>query len=147
MTRARAATLLCLFFGAAIAGAQNVPLDVEFGYRFLDLTGSREMYRSQIDERQGFLLRSLRFATTEPDGHGMLFDRVTFDATDIGVGPSGGFRMEIGRGDLYRLRTSYEKTEMYSALPAFANPLLDQGVVPGQHTYDRERHRFDADFE
>ena len=36
---------------------------------------------------------------------------------------------------------------MFSALPAFANPLLDSGIVPGQHTYDRERHRFDADFE
>jgi hypothetical protein len=146
---ARAATLLCLFFAAAFAGAQTVPLDVELGFRFLDLTGSKDMYRSQIDERQGFLLRSLTFATAEADGHGMIFDRLRFDVTDIGVGPNGGFRLELGRGDLYRLRTTYQKQEMFSALPAFANPLLESGVlvVPGQHTYDRERHRFDADFE
>jgi len=144
---ARAASLICLFLAAAGAGAQTIPLDVELGFRFLDLSGNRDMYRSQIDERQGFLLRSLTFATNEADGHGLLFDRLRFDATDIGVGPAGGFRLELGRANLYRLRTSYQKLEMFSALPSFANPLLDSGIVPGQHTYDRERHRFDADFE
>jgi hypothetical protein len=54
---ARAASRICLFLAAAGAGAQTIPLDVELGFRFLDLSGNRDMYRSQIDERQGFLLR------------------------------------------------------------------------------------------
>lgn len=139
--------LFFLFFAAVRAGAQTIPIDVEAGFRFLDVSGNRDMYRSQIDERQGFLLRSLTVSAAEPEGSGILFDRLSFAATDIGVGPAGGFRLELSRSDLYRLRTTYQRTELFSALPAFANPFLDAGIVPGQHTYDRERHRFDADFE
>src|SRR5260370_11175799 len=35
----------------------------------------------------------------------------------------------------------------FSALPAFANPLLGLGIVPGQHTYDRTRNALKADLE
>lgn len=154
MRRTKLVRLLLLASAAAAAGAiasaQTIPIDVEAGYRFLDVSGNRDMYRSQIDERAGFLLRSLSVSAVETPDRAGLFDRLNFDATDIGVGPSGGFRLELGRSDLYRFRATYRKTEMFSALPAFANPFASAGVagiVPGQHTYDRERHRFDADFE
>ena len=105
------------------------------------------MYRSQIDERSGLLLRSLTLTTADLGGHTGLFDHLRFDATDLGVGPAGGFRLEAGLGGVYRLRASYQKLDMFSALPGFANPLLATGVIPGQHTYDRTRHRFDTEIE
>lgn len=133
--------------GGGKAGAQTIPLDVEIGYRFLDLSGNRDMYRSQIDERQGLLLRSLTLTTADLGGHTGFFDHIRLDATDLGVGPAGGFRLEAGLSGVYRLRASYQKLDMFSALPNFANPFLATGVIPGQHTYDRTRHRFDTEIE
>ncbi len=34
---------------------------------------------------------------------------------------------------------------MFSALPAFANPFLDQGIIPGQQTWNRKRNIYDAE--
>jgi hypothetical protein len=48
---------------------------------------------------------------------------------------------------LYRFTLGYRRTDNFSSLPAFANPLLGQGIVPGQHTYNRERSTVDADLE
>ncbi len=132
---------------AAARASGQTPVEVEFGYRFLDVSGNRDMYRSQINDRQGFLLRSLSMTTDDFGGKTGLFDQLRFDATDLGTGPAGGFRLEMGRAGIYRLRTSYQRTELFSALPGFANPLLDAGIVPGEHTYDRTRHRFDAEIE
>lgn len=132
--------------GAARSNGQT-PVEVEFGYRFLDVSGNKDMYRSQIDDREGFLLRSLSLTTADFGGKTNIFDQLQFDATDLGAGPAGGFRLQMGRAGLYRLTTSYQRTELFSALPGFANPLLDAGIIPGEHTYDRTRHRFDAEIE
>jgi hypothetical protein len=48
---------------------------------------------------------------------------------------------------VYRLRLAYRGTEAFSELPAFANPLLGQGITPGQHTYDRTRRMIDVDLD
>jgi hypothetical protein len=113
----------------------------------VDVSGNENMYRSQINEKEGFLIRSLSVSAVETPDKAGLFDRLTFDATDLGAGPAGGFRLDLGRSGLYRLRATYSRTELFSALPGFANPFLDSRVVPGQHTYDRTRDRFDADIE
>lgn len=136
-----------LAFAAARAAAQANSVDVEVGYRFLDVSGNRDSYRSQINESQGLLLRSLSLTTADFGGRTALFDHVRFDATDLGTGPAGGFRLEAGLAGVYRVRASYQVLDMFSALPDFANPLLDSGIVPGQHTEDRTRHRFDTEIE
>lgn len=146
-------TLLAFVFALAAiaparqAAAQAPPIDVEFGYRFTDISGNEDMYRTQIDEREGFILRSLTLDTAALGGPNALFDHVSFNATDLGVGPSGGFHLDAGRSGLWRLRASYSRRDYFSALPGFANPFLDAGIVPGQHTLDRVRHMFDADIE
>ena len=35
------------------AHAQSIPFDLEIGYRWLDLKGNEDMYRTQINERSG----------------------------------------------------------------------------------------------
>jgi hypothetical protein len=127
------------------ASGQAIPLDLEIGYRFVDVDGNRDMYRSQINDREGILLRSLTFATGTIGGS--FVDSLRVDAFDLGAGPAGRFRLEAGKTGLYRLRLDYRRMEFFSALPAFANPLLDRGIIPGQHTYDRTRHLLDAEVE
>ena len=39
---------------------------------------------------------------------------------------------------------TWRKIDHYSALPAFANPFLADGIIPGQQTYNRTRNIYDA---
>ena len=77
--------------------AQNFPLDVELGYRFVNVAGNDDMYRSQINESEGFLLRSLTFASSDFNGKLGFADKIRLDVSDIGVGPAGSIRLEIGK--------------------------------------------------
>jgi hypothetical protein len=141
---ALAATVVLL---AAPALSQTGPLDFEIGYRFTNVSGNEDMYRSQINEREGFLLRSLTLATSDFDGSVGAFDKLRLDISDIGSGPAGAARLEVGKSGIYRLHFSYSRWRMFSALPAFANPLLSSGIVPGQQTYDRLRNAYDIELE
>ncbi|HMA18347.1 MAG TPA: hypothetical protein VKS03_07905 [Thermoanaerobaculia bacterium] len=134
-----------LFLASAGTSGQAIPLDLEIGYRFVDVNGNRDMYRSQINDREGVLLRSLTFSTGTVGGS--FLDSLRVDAYDMGVGPAGRFRLEAGKTGVYRVRVDYRRMEFFSALPAFANPLLDRGIIPGQHTYDRTRHLLDVEAE
>ncbi len=136
------AALATLAAGAAFAAdPSSVPFDIQLGYRFVDVKGNEDMYRTQINEREGFLVRALSLSAGGPAGTG-LFDQLRLDASDLGVGPAGSFRLQASLAGKYDLRVTYRRTEMFSALPAFANPLIDQGVTPGEHTYDRVRNVF-----
>ena len=134
---------LPLLFVAAAAGAQT--FDLEAGYRWLELKGNEGMYRTQINERSGFLVREFSMLTS--DTHTGAFDRFRVDVSDLGVGPAGAVRIEASKADVYRFTLGYRQTNFFSELPAFANPLLGAGVIPGQHTYDRDRRMVDADVE
>src|SRR5215472_4326137 len=121
---------LPLLFVAAVAGAQT--FDLEAGYRWLELKGNDGMYRTQINERSGFLVREFSMLTS--DTHTVGFDRFRVDVSDLGVGPAGALRLEASKADVYRFTLGYRQTSFFSALP-------------GQHTYDHDRRMVDADVE
>jgi len=126
-----------LLLAVPLLHAQTIPFNAEIGYRWFDVSGSEGMYRTQINERSGFLIR--RFTMNN--------DQFRVDVSDLGVGPAGSLRIESNKAGAYRVRLAYRGTEAFSELPAFANPLLAQGVVPGQHTYDRTRRMVDVDLD
>jgi hypothetical protein len=142
-------TLAVAALGAGSAGllAQSIPVDVELGYRFVDVSGNDQMYRTQINDRPGLLLRSLDFTGPELLGGGTLLDTLHVDASDVGAGPAGRLRFVAGQNEIFQLRFSWRETDLYSALPAFANPFLDQGIIPGQQTWNRIRNIYDAELE
>jgi len=124
------------------------PYELEIGFRTLDVSGNEGMYRTQINERSGLLLRSFTLLTSDVGGGSSRFlDRLRVDASDLGTGPAGSLRIEADKSDVYRFRLGYRHSNAFSALPAFANPLLGQGIIPGQHTYNRTRHTLDADLD
>jgi hypothetical protein len=140
----RSLTCLSLLLLAVAAGAQTtVPIEIEAGYRWTEVSGNEDLYRTQIDERNGFLIRALTFFTPTNG----FTDHVRVDATDLGAGPASALRIETGRESAFKLRLAYRSFDTFSALPAFANPFFAQGVTPGQHTFDRQRTMFDADLE
>jgi hypothetical protein len=124
------------------------PYEIEIGFRTLDVSGNEDSYRTQINERSGLLLHSFTMLTTGAGGGSSRFlDRLRVDAADLGASPAGSIRIEADKADVYRFRLGYRHSDAFSALPAFANPLLGQGVIPGQHTYDRTRNTLDADLD
>ena len=116
--------------------------EFELGYRFVDVTGNEDEYRSQINDRPGVLLRSLSWASSAPvDG---VLDYFRVDASDLGAGPAGSFRLSAGQLNLFKLDFTWRTVDYFSALPAFANPFIDDGIVPGQQTYNRTRQIYDV---
>lgn len=136
--------LLAAAGGAARLSAQAIPVDVELGYRFVDVTGNDQMYRTQINDRPGVLLRSLDYTS---DGRLGFLDTLHIDATDVGAGPAGQLRFLAGQTGVFRLTFTWRETDLYSALPAFANPFIDEGIIPGQQTWNRIRNIYDAQLE
>jgi len=122
------------------AHAQPAPFELEAGYRWLDLKGNSDMYRSQINERNGFLIRNFTMSTQTGE-----FDRLRIDINDFGVGPAGSLRVAADHGNLWKLRLGYRTADAFSALPNFANPFIGQGIIPGQHTFNRTRRMLDVD--
>lgn len=136
MTTCRSLALALPLLAFAIAARAQ---DLEVGFRTLKISGNEEMYRTQINERSGLLLRSFTLLTTDlGGGSSRLFDRFRVDAADLGAGPAGSLRIEVDKNDLYRFRLGYRRINDFSALPAFAN---------AQHTYDRTRNTLDADLD
>ena len=137
---------LLVFLTAGMTAAQTTPLEITVGYRFVNVDGNNEEYRSQINEREGVILRNITFATADFGGNTGLVDHFRFDASDLGAGPAGALRLDTGRAGLYSLRFFYRRAENFSALPDFANPLFP-AVIPGQHTYNRVRSLYDAELD
>jgi len=132
---------------AARLSAQTVPLDVTLGYRDVRVSGNDEEYRSQINDREGLLLRNVTFATTDFGGKASSFlDHFRVDGTDLGVGPAGALRMEAGRAGLYTVHFYYRHADQFSALTDFANPFFPS-IIPGEHTINRVRNLYDAEVE
>ena len=135
-------TLLILIaltlLGAVPAAAQTATFDIEAGYQAVDVGGNEDLYRTQVNQDDGLVLRNLSFTLLDPKAEGM-FDRLRINASGFGGNPNGRFRMDAGLAKVYRLTLDYSHFENFSALPALANPLLGEGVIPGQHTFDRER--------
>src|SRR6266511_4015961 len=141
-TRTLARWLSLPLLVVAAAALAQTPIDIEVGYRLTNIGGNEDMYRTQINERSGFLIRAF---TMQGVSETSLVEHFRIDANDLGTGPAGVLRLDAGKSGKYRVRLCYRRTNFFSALPEFANPLLGQGIVPGQHTYDRNRHMLDDD--
>src|SRR5713226_5979486 len=94
LTASLSAALLAIAFSAQ---AQPVPFDLAIGYRWLDLKGSQDMYRTQINERNGLLIHSFSLSTSDSNDHTTLVDRFRVDVSDLGSGPASSLRIEADR--------------------------------------------------
>jgi hypothetical protein len=132
---ALAVALSLTLLASSLAAQESPPWEVEIGIRTLDVSGNEEMYRTQINERSGVLLRSFTLLTTDIGGPSSRYlDRLRIDASELGAGPAGSLRIEAGKADLYTFRLGYRHSNEFSAFP-------------GQHTYARTRNSVDADLD
>src|SRR5437667_12894811 len=65
----------------------NIINSFETGYRFADIHGNREKYRSDENFRNGLRLLGSSFAINSKDGHGRLFDEILLNTQGPGDDP------------------------------------------------------------
>ena len=87
---------LVLAAAATSAMAETIPMELEVGYRWVNVNGNQDMYKSQINEQSGFLIRSFTLSTNDATGStGGFVDRFRIDVSDLGfgTGPAGSARL------------------------------------------------------
>ena len=75
------AALLPALLLTGAATAQDVPLDLELGYRWTDVSGNEDMFRNQVNEREGFQIRALSYGLGDIRGTNAI-DHFRIDAAD-----------------------------------------------------------------
>jgi len=137
---------LFLLIPAAL-GQTNVDFGLELGVQKWNIRGNEDLFLSQYNQDDGPVLQNFWLSWVDIEGKTRLLDRLRIDASGFGASPNGSVRWQMSRKRGYQLKGSYTRYAHYSALPAFANPFLEQGIVPGQHTLDQKRQLFKLQLE
>jgi hypothetical protein len=138
--------LSAVLFPSLTLLAQATQVGVEAGFQATDNSGNEDVYRTQVNEDEGLLLRSLTLTHINLNSEHRLVDRFTLEASGFGAVPHGHLALKADGGTTYRLALDYRRFEQFSALPTFANPVPERAADPGQHTYDRTRQVLDLEF-
>lgn len=127
--------------------AQSTSFDIEIGYQSVEVDGNVNMFNTQINQSDGVVIRNFSINYVDPSGNAGFTDRLRIDASGFGGSPAGRFRLEMGLAKAYRLTLFFQEFNSFSALPAYANPLMDDGVFLSQHNWDRDRDILDLRLE
>ena len=111
---------------------------VETGYRWnTGVGGDLETFRSIVNLGSGPKLLGTDFTITDP--HHRWFDDIHVEAYDW-ADPYSTFRLDAQKKGWYRLRASYRSLAYFNNLPSFADPLLQQGIMLDEQSFDSRRH-------
>lgn len=120
--------------------------NIDFGYRVAsDVGGNFDSYRSVVNLGEGPKLFGLDL--TMKDASRRLFDKVNIRANSWGGDPYNTAHMDAERAGVYNLSIDYRNIVYFDALPSFANPLLDQGILLNQRSFDMHRRLLDTQLE
>lgn len=118
-------------------GNYNLVQSWELGYRFRDVGGSLEKYRSDVNYGNGIRLLGSRLALRSRDGHGQWLDELVLSTEGLGNDPYQFANLRVARNGLYRYDLVWRSNQYF-------NPAL--AVSAGQHAIDTTRQMQDHDF-
>jgi len=119
---------------------------LDLGYRWrLGAGGSQDVYRSLVNVGEGPKLFGAETSIRRPGGK--LYDRIDVRASSWGGDPYNTARVDVARAGAYAFRLDYRNLTYFNSIPSFANPLLDQGVLFSQRSFDTTRRLIDAELE
>ena len=111
---------------------------VDFGYLWLPgVGGSYDTYRSIIDVHSGPKLLGADFTLADPKHR--WFDTIQVRSTTWGAEPSSSLHVEAKKSGLYDFNADYRDFAYYNFLPSYADPLLGQGIVLDEQSFDTRR--------
>jgi hypothetical protein len=91
-------------------GAYNVTNTFETGYRFTTVGGDASFYRNTQNYGNGLRLFGGKFTMNSKQGHGMLFDLLSVNATGLGNDPYGVATLRIEKNDVYNYSLHWRKS-------------------------------------
>lgn len=111
---------------------------IDLGYQWrTDVGGSLDAYRSIIDLGSGPKLFGTDLTLADPKHR--WFDRIQLRATSWGDEPSSSLHLEAKKSGIYDFNADYRDFAYFNFLPSYADPLLSQGVVLDEQSFDTRR--------
>jgi hypothetical protein len=111
---------------------------VDVGYRWrTEVGGNLDAYRSVVDLGSGPKLFGADFTLIDPSKR--LFDRLDVRAMNWGDDPYSTAHVGARKQGIYEFSADYRNMAYFNALPSFANPLLDRGVLLNERSFDLRR--------
>lgn len=112
---------------------------IEMGTRQTWIGGNQDVYRSQVNLGAGMRLFDIAVQSRSPDNVGPLYDTLSYHMTSWGGDPYNTLRLSIQKRHLYRFDLRYWRMDYVNLLPTFANPLVNQGLLINQHSFNQAR--------
>jgi hypothetical protein len=117
---------------------------LDLGYRWTSgLRGSEDLYRSLVNLGEGPKLFGVNLNMNSPLGSNRYVDRLQLNASAWGGDPYNTLRLYAEKTGGYQFSFDYRKVNYFNFIPSFANPLLSQGILIGQHSFDSTRRSMD----
>ncbi|MBS1841543.1 MAG: hypothetical protein JSS69_12080 [Acidobacteria bacterium] len=104
-------------------GNYNVKQSIEFGGRFVDVTGSSQSYDTFINLQQGPRLLGFTTEMRSLNHQGGLFDRLYFSNFGYGGDPNNVSRLRISKNKWYNFDALFRRDENFWDYSLLANPL------------------------
>ena len=102
--------------GGENVGAYNVTDSFEFGYRFLEIGGDANLFRSNENYSNGIRLFSSNLTANSKDGHGPLFDSLTVSSQGLGNDPYETASMRIEKNERYRYDMTWRSGNYFNQI-------------------------------
>ncbi|HTW63994.1 MAG TPA: hypothetical protein VME17_05225 [Bryobacteraceae bacterium] len=111
---------------------------IDLGYQWrTGVAGSFDTYRSIIDLGSGPKLFGTDLTLTDPKHR--WFDTIQVRATTWGDEPSESLHVEAKKANIYDFNADYRDFAYFNFLPSYADPLLGQGIVLDEQSFDTRR--------
>jgi hypothetical protein len=111
---------------------------IDLGYRWsTGVGGSLDTYRSIINLGSGPKFLGTDFTLTDPKHR--WFDTMHVRADSWGDEPSSTVHVETKKSGLYDFNADYRDFAFFNFLPSYADPLLSQGIVLNEQSFDMRR--------
>ena len=111
---------------------------IDLGYQWrTGVGGSFDTYRSIIDLGSGPKLLGADFTLADPKHR--WFDTIQVRATTWGDEPSESVHLQAKKSGVYDFNADFRDFAYFNFLPSYADPLLSQGVVLDEQSFDTRR--------
>lgn len=97
-------------------GGYKLTSNVELGYRYLDLNGSENKYRSDMFYKKGFRVFDSSFSMESDEAKNGLFDSLLVKTSGWGADPTGFMRVNMERTGYYKFNANVRQVKFFSNL-------------------------------
>ncbi|MEW6128572.1 MAG: hypothetical protein AB1757_16150 [Acidobacteriota bacterium] len=111
----------------SVIGNYTVKSSIELGYRWVDIGGNAERYRSDLNVRDGFRVLDFSIDARSIDPQGALFDFLRADASNVGGDQTQYFSLRVDKTRYYKFDGKVRRFYYYRSQANIAN---------NQHNWD-----------